>query len=134
MMKEIIQYEAIDGTKFNQASDCEEYECLIVDLEIAMDMLPKPKLLVGNEFLQHTKGSVVLSRNEVIDIIAKAIGLNQDTVNGAKTAEHNQTIFGRHVDDSGNRAARSVWNRFMCMNPVTDREYSQPYYLMQTYK
>jgi hypothetical protein len=130
-MKRIVEYESYDGTTFRDEDDCKKYDELIHSLECAMDALPPYQELVGEECLQHTKGSVKLTRNKVIGIIGNYLGINSDVVDGAKSADHNGTIFGRYVDDSGNNAAYKTWSRFMAMSSITDKEYSQPYFLLK---
>jgi len=130
-MKTISQYEAKDGTRFDDEDKCLAYELLCIELiEVLWGF--KDKELNGDEFIQHPQGSVREARNVAVDVISKALNISDDVANGAKSASHNQTIFGRYVDDSGNRACKKAWSRFMSMNVNNDREYSQPYYALNS--
>ena len=130
-MQIIKQYEAPDGTKFDSAFECYNYEAFIGRLNTAMNVLHCEKELNGAEYLQHTEGSVKLARDAVIDVLSDELGINGIVAEAAKVANHNHTIFGRYIDDSGNKPARSAWSRFTTMSPITDREYSQPFFLFK---
>ena len=130
-MRTITKYEADDGTTFDNQADAWEYEHLMINLSNAMGCLHPERELEGEEYIQHTEGAVRLARDQVIDVIANCLGMSGGTVEGAKEASHNHTIFGRFVDDSNNKACSAAWTRFMSMNPRNDREYSQPFYMLQ---
>lgn len=133
-MEQITRFKAIDGTVFSDREKCLKHEQMCLKLDHAMSFLLPAEELNGDEFTQHPKGSVIRARNEVVLVLADWLGINDDHARAAMRAKHNQTIFGRFVDDSGNKKAYSAWSRFMSMSPVTDREYSQPYYLLQAEK
>ena len=130
-MRQITKYIAKDDTEFNTEVDCLRYESILLSLENAMAELPLISRLSNEEFKKHPKGSVMRTRNKVIDIIAEALNIDKEVAEGAKKALHNQTIFGRWVNDSGNLIANETWFRFMSMDPMTDIEYSQPYYALK---
>ena len=96
-----------------------------------MSVLHPVPVLEGENFYEHPKGSVREARDDVIDLVTKQLGIPDHARVGAIQADHNQTIFGRYVDDSGSRAANSAWSRFMAMSVKTDREYSQPYFMIK---
>jgi hypothetical protein len=134
-MKQITVYEAKDGAEFKNQEDCEKHELFINALTYATDLLhPIVNELDGEDYIQHPAGSVRAARSDVIRAIGSHLSIPDRVIVEALRADHNQTIFGRFVDDSGNRTAYSVWTRFMSMCPVTDREFSQPYYLLQSQK
>lgn len=128
-MKQIIRFEANDGSIFTDREECLNYESLCLNLDNAMRFL-KPRVpLDDDKYTQHGMGTVRSVRNKVVRIIGDYMDINEHHIEGAIKSEHNQTMFTRIVSDSGNKKANSVLYRLMCMSLDTDREYSQPYFL-----
>lgn len=138
-MKSIIVHIAYDGSRFDDQSDCERYERQCDELRRAIEPLGEWRPRVDwrdNDYVQHDKDKALLARGRFLNACLPILGDSAKPHIDAQIeqVEHNQTFVGRLIDDSMHKCMRHIWFRFMSMDPVTGREYSQPYYAIQAAK
>jgi len=138
-MKEIIKYVSEDGTEFKNGTDCVKYEELCNRVQKAMAILPdRPEtsgFSNGVGYLRHNSVDFNLAKQSLLLIIAER--LNLEWLKKEATLDphliHNNSIVGRYVCDSGNKALNKAWYRLMCTDDQY-REWGQPYYAINPTK
>lgn len=133
LMKQILIFQADDGTRFDNDQLCQRYEaqCEIINQAMAL-LKPIPKnagcnFANGGGFIQQDKAAVLMAYGMVLDVAENIAG--KDVVAKTKAAHEfaPRSIIGRYLDDSGHRAIYKAWHRFLNMDAQW-REWGQGYF------
>jgi len=133
-MKQVIKYQAFDGTEFVDDEECQKYEKFErTILEIASQLPSRPEddgcaFSNGAGYIQHEALTVVKVRNE---LLRKAQELSkhkwfQETID-SKSFVH-PSWAGRIIGELSSRALNAAWDRISCIDKQC-REWGQPYFV-----
>lgn len=133
-MQAIHKFKADDGSEFNTATACVEYEALCAEVAEIMSTLPAPpiddgcRFSNGDGYLQHEAATLERARVSILKIAQRFIKEPpwlQQTIDDP--AAYHPSWAGRLIDDCCPRPVKSAWYRFMCIDKQ-GREWGQPYY------
>jgi len=129
-MKEVKKYESIDGLIFDSASECEEHEKIISDVEDAMkDINPVPKdneFISGNGFVKQDPETVKKAMIRIIEI--SGIDLEDRKEDFLLNPfRYRYSVIGRILSEGYNNSLDNAWCRFARMDD-SYREWGQQYF------
>jgi len=132
-MKEIIIYEAKDGTRFDKKAEAEKYESMLLKIsEAEKKYIGKRREDVerGLACSEHKPEDVNALKKELCEIAAYFIPSSKklflECGNGTRHISHAQRI----VSDACIPALETAFYRLNCINAETGKEYEQPYYAL----
>ncbi len=148
----LTKYKALDGSFFNDESECIKYDELVKKVNKIMEPIGSPvkdegcSFANGEGYIQRNLGKVNRAKIELTKLgneyfLQQSIDyINSDKwINySGKTREqaikdrkaenpYSFDFIGRVMDDSGNKILYSSWTRLICIDNK-GREWGQPYY------
>lgn len=129
-MKEVVKYQANDGTLFNDRAECVSRDELIEIVDMIMCQLPdRPddtSFSNGGGFILHDMSRTKLVRMQLLLEIKKHITHNWVDQTIENDGAHPSAVAGL-LDDYNIKPLRDAWFRFLCIDKE-GREWGQPYY------
>ena len=128
-MKKVMKYEATNGKVFDSELECEQFDCLLLAIEIMNKILGShPR---GHDTLQHDKEQVnklIIDTLKLFD--SSSINKIMEDPDFQKDPfQYRNSIIGRYFSDSDSPLG-NVWWRFQCMDSRCI-EYEQPCFAQQ---
>ena len=133
-MKEIVKYEAFDGTEFKSMEDCARHEqmCdLVSSAMISLVSVPDNcDFFNGKGYIQQNQDDVIEARKNIIQICKDYYPESFSQFSGDELPN---SIIGRYIDDCCHTAIKAAWHRFICMDD-SFREWGQLYFSLHPEK
>lgn len=126
MIKEVIIYEASDGSRFDTRKEAERCEILYEKCQMIMRQL-RPR--IEHSAVQQDVEKVKKAFAKFMDLCAEAIPECKKTFIGVKDGSINQSWAYRLISDYNIKCLNGVFFRFNCINMTSGIEYEQPYYV-----
>lgn len=124
-MKQILIFEAADGTRFDEPDKCNDYEALCSEVNRIMAPLSNPNIS-GAGFYQHLPNIAQHAASEFTALAVRKLAPER-----ANEFWHPQGIIQRFVDDCSLKCLHRASGRIACIDLETGREYEQPCYRLQ---
>ena len=129
-MRQITQYQAIDGTIFADEKSCEEYEATLLLIKKAMKPLGDSGQLINRHgWIQHKKENYDKAKIALLNLcrpICKNFPDIIKMIDSNRLEIHPTSFISRLLDDS-NSPCKWAMGRLSCIDEKY-REYSQPYF------
>jgi hypothetical protein len=117
-MKIIEKFVANDGKQFNTKKECEDYEVILNQIEIALKDLPKKNFSSDEGYLKLPIGTYDKLEKLLVRLSNEWFKTNDFTCFNY--------VLGRYIDDSDMKALRQLSYKLMCIRD--NKEYGQPYF------
>lgn len=130
-MKQIIKWQAEDGSEFTDMAECLSYESLCAQVADVMAAFPpKPEndgcsFSNGGGFLQLSEAVVKDVRLKLLDIVATKI--SHRWVDESRDMRVDASYVDRLLGDYGIRPLCRAWSRISCIDKQW-REWGQPFF------
>lgn len=135
MIERVTIYRTTDGSEYRSIEKADAYESRVERLAPIMARLPQLpendgcQFVNGHGYIQHDYETARAVMNDVLNLIEELFEhkwIDQTRAKGPREAH--PSWVGRLISDYDDKALNRAWNRFMCIDWNTMREYGQPYY------
>lgn len=128
-MEAVMIYKASDGSRFDDAESCRQYEDMVAAVADAVAPLGERPDLPHGGWIKHTRNACFQARRGLVAVARNIYSPERYPVfaNDPDTI-HPMSAAGRIVNDGGNACLYRAWQRLMCISWESFKEYEQPYF------
>jgi hypothetical protein len=132
----VHEYQATDGTRFKSEEACRKYEAICgLVAGIMGNLKPRPDYMPHGSWIQQSPNVCRGTKRSLIDIARTLWDAETYPVLAHDADEiHPMSGLGRIIDDGGPRYLQRAWQRMICIDWNTYREYEQPFFALNPEK